>query len=383
MTNLPIDEDPWDSRPAAHAAQSHTPEIPKRLFDAEPSTIVRKRKRKRWSKRHRKGITIVVLVVVVVLAMVAGFAWSVAQGSSNLHAANQQVDVQTDDTAVTYDSGQTVSYNGHTYQYNTNMVSLLFIGFDQTSVAESGEAPGQADAVLVVAMDTSTGAVKIISIPRDSMVDVDVYDSLGTYVSTTSQQLCLAYSYGNGSDTSCQNVETSVSRVLYNIPMNYYYALDKSGIGPLANAVGGVTLSALDTIPGTTIVEGENQILTGNNAYKYVQYRDTTQLDSPLDRQERQIQFIKAFSSQVLSTAVGNIGMISNLYSTANAYSVTNISSTELTYMVTTMLQHGITSVDMTSLTGEMIQGSVYAEYHLDEDAVYQTVLDTYYTQIS
>jgi hypothetical protein len=46
-------------------------------------------------------------------------------------------------------------------------------------------------------------------------------------------------------------------------------------------------------------------------------------------------------------------------------------------------LQHGITSVDMTSLTGEMIQGSVYAEYHLDEDAVYQTVLDTYYTQIS
>ncbi len=383
MTNLPIDDDIWDSKPAAHAAPHHTSSVSKRPSDTEAPTIIRKRKRKRWSKRHRRGITAIIIIVVAVLAIVAGFVWSVAQGSKNLHGSDGQVDVQTNDSGVTYDSGQTVSYNGHTYQYNANMVSLLFIGFDRESVAESGEAPGQADAVVVVALDTSTGAVKIVSIPRDSMVDVDVYDTSGNYVSTTSQQLCLAYSYGNGSDTSCQNVETSVSRILYNIPMSYYYALDKSGIGPLANAVGGVALTALDTIPDTTIVKGDDQILMGNNAYKYVQYRDTTQLDSPLDRQERQIQFIKAFSSQVMETAVGNIGMISELYSTAGAYSVTNISSSELTYMVTTMLQHGITSVDMTSLTGEMTQGSIYAEYHLDEDAVYQTVLDTYYTQLS
>ena len=52
------------------------------------------------------------------------------------------------------------------------MVSICVIGFDRTAPAEVGEKAGQADAVLVMALDTETGEATAIGLPRDSMVEV-------------------------------------------------------------------------------------------------------------------------------------------------------------------------------------------------------------------
>ena len=46
------------------------------------------------------------------------------------------------------------------------------------------------------------------------------------------------------------------------------------------------------------------------------------------------------------------------------------------------MLSSGITSLNVTTLPGEMQQGEKYAEYYLDKNAVYETVLDVYYRQV-
>ena len=46
------------------------------------------------------------------------------------------------------------------------------------------------------------------------------------------------------------------------------------------------------------------------------------------------------------------------------------------------MLSHGITSLDSVTLAGETVEGPQYIEYQLDKDAVYQTVLDVYYTPV-
>ena len=41
-----------------------------------------------------------------------------------------------------------------------------------------------------------------------------------------------------------------------------------------------------------------------------------------------------------------------------------------------------ITSLEMVTLPGEPVQGAQFVEVYLDEEAVYQTVLDVYYTQV-
>ena len=127
------------------------------------------------------------------------------------------------------------------------------------------------------------------------------------------------------------------------------------------------------------IVEGEPTVLFGSNALKYVQWRDTSVLTSSLDRQARQSQFVEAFCKQALSSAQGNVGTLVNLYTTASNYAVTNLGLNEFSYLASSVLATGITSVDMTTLQGTMQQGDKFAEFYLDKTNVYETVLNVYY----
>lgn len=70
-----------------------------------------------------------------------------------------------------------------------------------------------------------------------------------------------------------------------------------------------------------------------------------------------------------------------DLYNTASEYSITNLGINEFSYLATSVLQSGVSSLEVTTLPGEMQQGEKYAEFYLDKSAVYETVLDTYYTQ--
>jgi len=343
--------------------------------------LVRRRKRRR-PKRKKLRAALVVLAVLVLLGGVAiwALASSLQRGESAIRSLFDGAEIDVPTEAVTFDEGKTVSYQGHNYELNEDMVSIVIIGFDRKENTPEDKSL-QADAVMVAALDTKTGDLTVIVIPRDSMVDVGAFVG-DAFAGIDTLQLCLAYGYGDGGTKSCEYTATAVSRVLYNMPINYYFALDQSGIGPLNDAAGGVALTPLDTIPNTNIVEGQPIVLFGNNAYRYVQYRDTSQLNSSLDRQARQEQYVKAFSEQTFNLSQGNVGVFIDLFNTVGEYSVTNLGTDEFSYLASTVLSNDVNGLQVVTLPGEMVQGDVYAEYYLDKTAVYQTVLDVYYHQI-
>lgn len=388
MTNQPTDKDaprqPVSPKPQGSSAS------PSEIFAAAQSNapheevLIRKRKRK---KKKKKKIAVGVIIAVAVVALVGGGAWAVQNiinsGEKAVQDATQEATVETSENAISYDEGKTVTYNGHTYELNPDMVSVLMIGYDRESPAEEGAKAGQSDALIVMALDTKTGKATAIGVPRDSMVLVDQY-AQGSYIGQQTEQICLAYSYGNGGSSSSENAAKAVSRALYNIPISYYFSLDLSGIGPLNDSIGGVALTPLQSIPGTNIVEDQSTVLFGTNARRYVQYRDTSILTSALDRQERQVQYVKAFAAQTLSMAKeGGVGTFVDLYNTAMEYSITNLGLNEFSYLASSVVSSGIAELDMTTLPGSVTQGEKYAEFNLDTDAVYEVVLDTYYRQVS
>ncbi|MEG1827597.1 MAG: LCP family protein [Gordonibacter sp.] len=349
----------------------------------QQEVLIRKRKRRNNKRKKRVRTT---LVVILALALVGGgvafgVMSAIKAGEGAVHQAAQAEDIQTVENAVTYDEGKTVKYNGHTYALNENIVSISIIGFDRTAPAVEGEKAGQADAVLVMALDTKTGKVTAIGLPRDSMVEVGEFVG-DAFAGLSTMQLCLAYGYGDGRETSCQYTTTVASRVLYNMPISYYFALDLSGVGPLNDAIGGVALTPLQSIPNTNVVEGQDTVLFGNNALRYVQWRDTSVLNSSLDRQARQVQYIKAFASQTLQMSQGSLGTLADLFGTASEYSITNLGLNEFSYLATSVVSNGIASLEVVTLPGEMKQGEKYAEFYLDKSAVYETVLSVYYQQV-
>ena len=326
---------------------------------------------------RKRVIGIAVLVVLLIVAMIAaGIALfvnhSIAQGRRKFEDSMQQMIDQ---------SGSTIEHDGVTYRLNENMVTVAFIGFDnQVRNLTTGESTtGQADAIMIMALNTDSGRATCISIPRDSWVDVDTYID-GSYSGQNKMQLCLQYTYGSSNEQSSELVTQAASRILSGIPIDYYFTLNVRGIAPLADAIGGVTLTPVQTVPGYDIYEGVETTLSGTRAEKYVRNRDGSNDSSSLDRQARQLSFIKAFFKQALQSAAGDPSKLLSLYQTALNYTWTNLGMDEFSYIASTMIGQGVSGVDVVSLQGEMSSEGNHAAFYLDQDSVFQTVLDVFYT---
>ncbi len=350
---------------------------------AHPETLIRKKKKRKHAKKHKglKRAGIMLAVILAIAAIAAGTVFALTKmGEQSVKDANTATYVQSE--GVAYDEGKTVEYNGKLYGLNENMASIAVIGYDRRSEqVVPGKNVGQADAVMVLAANLDTGKVTAIGIPRDSMVEVGEF--MGSdFTGMDTMQLCLAFAYGDGGETSSQYTTAAVSRVLYNMPVNNYVSLDMDSVGELANAVGGVPVTPLQTIPGTNIVKGQDTVLFGNNALKYIQWRDTSVLNSSLDRQARQSQFVQAFCKEAFAQAKGNVGTLVNLFNVARNNGITNLGVDDFTYLASTVLNTGISGVDVTTLQGQMQQGKKFAEFYLDKTNVYETVLNVYYHEI-
>ena len=153
--------------------------------------------------------------------------------------------------------------------YNEDLVSILFLGVDKEAFEEGGTVgdgkAGQADALFLLVLDTKTGKSRLIAISRDTMTDVNVYSDLGNFIGTEKLQLCLAYTYGDGKEKSCENTVRAVSRLFYGMPVAAYAALDLDAIAVLTDAVGGVEVTVTKdlTIQDPSLKEEERKVLTG------------------------------------------------------------------------------------------------------------------------
>lgn len=326
-------------------------------------------------KRRRRIRTL--LIVLLVIGAVAAAGWGFVNHSVN--QGKKKIEGKTE--KVIKAKGDTITYNGKKYELNKHMATVAFIGFDGRD-NDDGTQKGQSDTVMVVALNTDTGEARGIVIPRDSMVAVDTYSN-GSFAGQVTEQLCLQFAYGTDGDNSSALTAAAASRVLDNIPVDYYYTLNIEGVAPINDSIGGVTLVPTQTVPGTSVVEGQETTLFGTTAEKYVQWRDTTNLTSSLDRTARQVSYVQAFASKVLSSAKSNPAMLISLYQAMGDYTWTNLGLDEFSYLATTMLEHGLTSFDVVTLQGTMQQGDTFAEFYLDQDNVKQTVVDTFYHPVN
>lgn len=347
--------------------------------------------KKKKSKKRKKKITtagkiaiaILIILLLLIFAVVGTFLFLEFKGKSSMTAP-------TVTTQENYE--EKISYNGHEYVYNDDVVAIAFLGVDKRDLGlDNGVVgtAGQSDTNIVLTVDTKTGRAKAIAVPRDTMVEVDLYSENNIFLRNEEMQLCLSYAYGNGTDTSATNVTTSISRILMNVPINKYFALDLNGIAPINDAIGGVTVTSIYDFQNVNIKKGDEVHLIGDLAETYVRTRNLDNINASLNRTERQVQYIKAFAAQLVPSVMNDFSIVNKLYSTASEYSATNLTVSDATYLASLLISKGITDFETETLQGEMKPSTridyadvVYAEFYPDEDKLMETVLDTFYTQI-
>lgn len=67
------------------------------------------------------------------------------------------------------------------------------------------------------------------------------------------------------------------------------------------------------------------------------------------------------------------------LYQKIKDFSVTNLSAAEVTYLGTLLFRGGFQDAGILSIKGEASMGETYAEFHVDEQAMYEMVLEVFY----
>jgi LCP family protein required for cell wall assembly len=150
---------------------------------------------------------------------------------------------------------------------------------------------GMSDAMLLIRFDPATQKVAVLSIPRDSRVNIQG-------VGTTKINFA---NYAGGASLSAQ----TVSQVLGDIPIDRYIRFNVNGFGKLVDALGGIDiyvpkkLKYQDDSQHLYInLNAGQQKLNGSKAIQYMRYRHDDLGD--IGRVQRQQAFFRAFIDQKL-----------------------------------------------------------------------------------
>lgn len=353
---------------------------------------IHRARRQRASKKKKRSkklkVLITVLSVILGICVIIGSVWFVMYkiGEGKLIANDVKMNMNQNKVSTQTDDGKTIEYNGKKYTFNEDVVNILFMGVDKESLGDNNGvvgSGGQADTVILLSLDVKNNKYTVINISRDTYTDIGVYSTDGKYKGVEKHQLCLAYSYGDGMETSCENTKKAVSSLLFNIPITAYYSLERSAISILNDEIGGVTVPEFDENGKDT---GKTKLLEGYEAYDYIHYRDISKLDSNNVRMKRQTAYLKAFASKFISETKQDLGVPVSFFNTSQQYSCTNLTVTDVTYLTTQIFSNrsDIKPV-FKSIEGKVEKDETdgKAIFIPDEEKLTQLAIDTFYTPVS
>lgn len=328
--------------------------------------------------KNRRKIIAAVLVICGVLAVVAVFAAGIWKQQRKAHMETDSASVSSEEN-----TSESITYKGKTYVYNDHLSNYLFMGIDtkgDMETAESGNA-GQADAVFLVSVDRVTKEMQVISIPRDTMTEIEMFSVSRKSLGLMENHINLQYAQGDGKTESCELMKTAVSKLLGGIPVHGYCSVNMDGIPVMTEAAGNVQVvipdNSLEEV-NPEFTEGAEVTLTKDNVEQFVRYRNTGREQSALVRQDRQKIFIEAYMKKAQEQYAKDASFVTGLYESMKPYMVTNIGN-DLFVKLLSVAQEGKSSVH--TLPGKGAQGEYFDEYRVDEEALEEMIISIFYRE--
>jgi LCP family protein required for cell wall assembly len=335
--------------------------------------------------RTEKKIPLMILLAVLFVALVTAIIVAVRQNRSPSAVEAQAADGTEDEDLEKWQESM-ISYNGKNYKYNNAIKVYLLMGIDKDGVVETAAnyvSGGQSDAMFLLVANSDDNTLSVISINRNSMTDIELYSVSGQSLGTVTAQICLQHGYGDGRKLSCSMAVDAVSHLFYNLPISGYLAMNVGAVPAMNDAVGGVEVTVLHDLyypgAGVDLKEGDVVTLSGTEAYYYLRGRDTDEFDSATYRLRRQEQYITAYMAKLKETVSGSPSKITDIYGSIEDYIVTNIDFASLAIQ---LMQYEYDDSRMYTVPGETVMGERYEEYQVDDDALYDLIIQVFYKEV-
>ncbi|MDO4732930.1 MAG: LCP family protein, partial [Bacillota bacterium] len=236
---------------------------------------------------------------------------------------------------------------------------ILVVGCDNRGSHDVG----LTDTMMLVFMDMDDKTVDVLSLPRDTYVQIPGYGK---------DKINAAYSNGGGIERARDTVEH-----LTGISIDNYVIVDFQGFVECIDAIGGVELEVdermykpsenIDLQPGPTT-------LTGEQALGFVRYRGY--INGDLGRIEHQQYFIERLADQMLT--LDNLAKVPELIGIALKHISTDMKLSDVVDIATYMIQMDMTDLRMHTVPCEamwMPYGGLWISFVFVQEAQFINLL--------
>ncbi|HDU7437777.1 LCP family protein [Listeria monocytogenes] len=184
-------------------------------------------------------------------------------------------------------------------------INVLLIGSDSR-----GEDQGRSDSLMIAHYNTKTNTPKLVSIMRDTYVDIPGHGK---------NKINAAYSYG-GPELVRQTIKEN-----FGVDVQYYVVANFEGFPKIVDTLApeGIKINAEKDMSkniDANIKKGE-QVMDGKTLLQYARFRKDAEGD--FGRIRRQQQVLEALKEQAID--VGDVGKIPDVIGKLQGYSSTNI----------------------------------------------------------
>ena len=304
------------------------------------------RRKKRHRRRARRVLTTVLVVVLLLTAAVF---------------AAYKILVKPPELGNSLRSGNSISINGSNGDSDENqpvnsdrkdgVYTFLIVGTDQVS--------SNTDTILVGALDTQNEKLNVVSIPRDTLVNV----------SWAVKKINSVYSSTDGINGRMDELED-----IMGFRIDSYGVVNLEAFKKIVDTIGGVyydvpvDMQYYDTTQDLDInIVAGNQWLDGEKALQVVRYR-SGYADGDIGRINTQQDFLMAVAKQMLS--IGNIPNLSALAQIYTEYVDTNLSTGNIVWYAKEFLKLDSEDITFQTLPGnynDSINGGSYVSIYVDE----------------
>ncbi|WP_122642671.1 LCP family protein [Luxibacter massiliensis] len=299
-----------------------------------------------------------------------------------------QEDIKAEKTTAEGKKEDLIYHDGKAYRYRQDMVNILCMGVDkEVTMAEekAANSMGQSDAIFIVSLDQKNKKMRLLAIPRDTMTEIDIYDTADKYVKTEVGQITLQYTYGDGQEKSCELVKDAVSKLCYGLPIQRFCSINFQAIPVMNDRIGGVPVimdeSIIDWFPDYQV--GDTVVLHGEQALQYLRQRDEGVFASSMDRMARQKSYMVSFAAAAKEKLSTDITLPVGLFNDLQGNMCTDIEAGEITYLATEVMGMSFLEEDLFVVPGETRMGERYEEYHVNEEEFKKMIISMFYDEVS
>ena len=282
----------------------------------------------------------------------------------------------------------TVLWKGEKYRKKPGVTTILIGGIDREAEEQQGVGTdryrngGQADFLLLLAIDQNGRQIRQLQIDRDTMAEVTVLSVFGQETGTRIMQICLSHAFGANKEENASYTVRAVRGLMNELEIDGYYMLDYGAINILNEALGGLTVTVPDDMTSVNPLweKGSAVTLSGGEAETFVRTRKTVGEGTNEERMKRQNEFMRSAVTAIRLKLSQDAAFGSQLLSSLKSHATTGFSDQQL-------LEEIQKTSDCEILPVEYLEGDYgigedgYVEFHVREGSAESWIMRNLYTK--